>query len=233
MVVCRPRPSSSSLRARTRRLALLGALLGVVGLTAAGHEPVATARAADAGAGWVLVGARDKLVVGPDVAAVYERAIAGELAIYRAVRPRKAKVSNRQFVDRGPRGTPRLSFTAQGPLRISVDIVTDFSMEPIACETPARARGTRVVFGLRDSEAKLVDFLDQFTLEICVVERSPDAIELHTRTFLRAGPEHRRGFVSMVLHPIVRAQTDELIRVLTRRVQRMAGAAAEPELAAG
>ena len=172
--------------------------------------------------GWLLVDEDDRELSADAIAEGVERAIARELPLFRSLRPRKARVEGRAFVDQGPRGRPRLSFTAHGPLRISVDIVVDLHAEVIVCEAPARTRGVRYTFDLRDSEDKLLDYLAGFTLELCVVEVAPERVTLQTRTFVERGPKHRRGFVSMVLHPIVRAQTDELVDRLASRALSMA-----------
>ncbi len=196
-------------------------------------QPVEPAQARVEAETWAQVTTRTVEVAGVGIEEAVRRAARDELGVYRRVQPRKAKISNRKFESKGPvDGQPRLSFTAQGPLRIKVDIVTDFEMNRIECAAPARSQGYQYILDLKDSEDKLLDYVTAFAVDICIVPKGDDQVDLVTTTYLRKGPKYRRGFVSLILHKVVKAQTGELVRVLadrsTVRSQASAGANRAP-----
>ncbi len=182
---------------------------------------------------WLRVNSKTVEIEGNDIEAAVRQAAIDELGIYRRVHPRKAKISNKKFEPKGPsEGRPRLSFTAQGPLRIKVDIVTDFQMRAINCPAPAQPKGYQYQLDLQDSEAKLLDYISAFAVDVCLVPRGDNEVELVTTSYLKKGPKYRRGLVSLILHRVVKAQTGELVRVLadrsTVRAQASAGANRAP-----
>ncbi|MGB1275546.1 MAG: hypothetical protein ACPG77_07340 [Nannocystaceae bacterium] len=173
---------------------------------------------------WTRVTTKTVKVSGVGIEDAIGEAARDELAVYRRIQPRKAKVSNVKFAPAGPVGEPRLSFTAQGPLRIEVDIATDFTMNRIKCEAPAKSQGYQYHLDLRGSEEKLVAYITSFVVDICVVPTADDQVKLVTTTYLKKGPKYRRGLVSLFLHKFIKAQTAEVVRVLADRSETRAQA---------
>ncbi len=126
--------------------------------------------------------------------ATLEKAMKDVSGLLNRFKPTGAYITNKSVQNKGPKGVPRVSFTATkyvGPIPVtSATVRGDVHQKGITCKAPANPEGYRLELTLSDSDSLVTDNVSKLLLDICLVEQPDGKASIKATSTMIEGPNY-------------------------------------------
>ena len=161
-------------------------------------------------------------IPGPNGRETFEQAIMDIPALMRRFQPIAAEITGKTVEERGPRGLPRISFTATAitsVIKLRQTIRGDVRNFYVNCTVPGTEPvGYRLVMYLQDSDALVIRNASELFADLCLRELADGSVEVVGATHLIEGEEWNVA-IGLFVKSMLRLQTEPLISALSSRAR--------------